>query len=117
MIEGRQLKLADGRNFIVDSEGRIYQDSTHIPEWQLTPEELKEIVPDRYAEKFGRDVVVCPFSGCEEGIELYNKRSVRMHFFNKHKLWFEKFGDRFKEIDAGPDVRAFVRETENQVAS
>ena len=116
MLEGRKVKTSDGRNFIVDQDGRVYQDATHIPEWQLTPEEIKEIVPDRYAEKYGHDITLCPFIGCETSIQLFDKRSLNMHFRNAHGPWLEKFGERFRATDAGKDIITLVRETENKVA-
>ena len=116
MRNAREVTLDDGRKFTVDPEGRIYQDgNVRVEEWQLDPWEFQAIDPDRYDVKYGRDTVVCPFSGCEMSVILNDYRSFKMHCRGRHKPLHDKFAKQMKTLDGSDAIRNFVRETQTQV--
>ena len=112
------VTLADGRKFVVDADGRMYQDgNVRVEEYQLTDDELKEIKPDRYVQKYGPDSTMCPFDKCEKLIFLNDGRSVRMHLVAKHSVWYKQYENQLKACENPDQIKALIVETQHAPAS
>lgn len=81
---------------------KIYQGGAAVAEWQLEPQELKEVWPERYKQVYGDEPQNCPVAGCDK-TDLVSKQAFIVHCRHKHPALL---ADKKALFDAAADIVA-----------
>jgi hypothetical protein len=96
--------------------GNLYQDGIKVLPWQLTDEEVFQLVPKEYWRSYLKEHLPCPFDGCLYPLPNNEnlKRSWTTHTRTAHKKWFEMWGKYIQGFTDYSQFASFVTEKQNQ---